>query len=305
MRDNEADLRKIIGRLKIDSEPNPAHRARLRREMLDVFKEAGGEHVAGAKGLWAVMIGNPFVKLAAAAAIVAGVVMGAYRLAAPEKPREPVVRTEDTEVTGPVYTGTPEFEPLYIELPKPMFVGTPQDARVKNLEKPLGRPRDEFLAPVGTRNIALGKRVFSSDREPAIGDIGLITDGDKEATEGSYVELKASLQHVTIDLGGAHEIWAIVVWHYHKQPRVYFDVIVQTADDADFSSGVRTLFNNDMENSAGLGAGKDMHYTETYEGKLVDGKGVRARYVRLLSRGNNSDDLNHYIEVEVYGRPTP
>ena len=31
--------------------------------------------------------------------------------------------------------------PIKIELPKPMFVGTPQDIKVDNLEKPLGRPR--------------------------------------------------------------------------------------------------------------------------------------------------------------------
>jgi hypothetical protein len=30
---------------------------------------------------------------------------------------------------------------------------------------------------------------------------------------------------------------------------------------------------------------------------------VPARYVRLYSQGNTSDELNHYIEVEVYGRP--
>jgi len=46
-----------------------------------------------------------------------------------------------------------------------------------------------------------------------------------------------------------------------------------------------------------------MHYTETNEGKLIDTKGVRARYVRLHSRGNTSNDLNHYIEVAVYGKP--
>ena len=66
---------------------------------------------------------------------------------------------------------------------------------------------------------------------------------------------------------------------------------------------VRTLFNNDIDNSAGLGVGKDMHYTETHEGKLIDAKGARARYVRLYSNGNNGSDLNHYIEVEVYGKP--
>jgi hypothetical protein len=66
---------------------------------------------------------------------------------------------------------------------------------------------------------------------------------------------------------------------------------------------VRTLFNNDADNSAGLGGGTDMNYIETNKGELINAKGVKARYVRLYSNGNNSNDLNHYIEVEVYGKP--
>ena len=85
--------------------------------------------------------------------------------------------------------------------------------------------------------------------------------------------------------------------------RAYLDVIVQVADDEDFTQNVRTLFNNDNDNTAGLGKGKDMNYVETSEGKLVDAKGVKARFVRLYSAGNNANDLNHYVEVEVFGRP--
>lgn len=66
---------------------------------------------------------------------------------------------------------------------------------------------------------------------------------------------------------------------------------------------IKTMFNNDIDNSAGLGVGNQMHYTETNEGKLIDTKGIKARYVRLYSNGNSVNDLNHYIEVEVYGRP--
>ena len=195
--------------------------------------------------------------------------------------------------------------PIDIKLPKPMFVGTPTDTKVANLEKPLGKARPPFLAPEGTKNVALGKPIASSDEEPIIGEIEMITDGDKEAADGSYVELGPFVQNVTIDLGAMHEIYAIVAWHYHKQARVYYDVVVQVADDADFITNVKTVFNNDIDNSAGLGVGKDMHYMETNEGKLFDvlSQGIKARYVRLYSNGNTSNDLNHYIEVEVYGKP--
>lgn len=196
-----------------------------------------------------------------------------------------------------------DLVPIDIKLPKPMFIGTPQNMQVPNLEKPLGKPRPPFLAPAGTNNAALNKMIASTDEEPIIGEIDMITDGDKEAGDGSFVELGPFTQHVTIDLENKHNIYAIVVWHFHKQPRVYFDVVIQASDDADFITNVQTLFNNDHDNSSGQGVGKDMHYVETSEGKLIDAKGVQARYVRLYSNGNTNNDLNHYIEVEVYGKP--
>jgi len=205
--------------------------------------------------------------------------------------------------TKPAEPSNVELAPIEIELPKPMFVGTPQPAKLPNLEKPLGKDRPPFLAPVGTRNVARGKPVTSSDEMPIIGELEYVTDGDKEASEGSYVELGPGPQHVTIDLGAKYEIYAIVVWHYHKQGHVYFDFIVQIADDPDFITNVETIFNNDIDNSAGLGVGKDMHYVETNEGRLMDAKGVQGRYVRLYSNGNHVNDMNHYIEVEVYGKP--
>jgi len=207
------------------------------------------------------------------------------------------------EIAGSLKPATPELVPIDIELPKPMFVGTEKDIRVPYLE-PLIESRSPFLAPVGTTNVALGKPVLSSDEEPIIGEIEMITDGDKEAADGSYVELGPFAQHVTIDLEAMHEIYAIVIWHFHKEPRVYFDVVVQVADDPDFITNIGTLFNNDIDNSASLGVGKDKHYVETNKGKLIDARGVRARYIRLYSNGNNFNDSNHYIEVEVYGKPT-
>ena len=193
--------------------------------------------------------------------------------------------------------------PIVIELPQAMFIGTPQNIRVPQLEKPLGKPRSPFLAPEGTINLALGKVVTSTDDYPIIGELEMITDGDKEAADGSYVELGPFVQHVTVDLGQPSEIFAVLVWHYHKQPLVYFDIVIQVASDSSFAEDVVTLYNNDLDNSAGQGQGTDNHYVETAEGRLVDAKGNLGRFVRLYSNGNTSNDLNHYIEVAVYGRP--
>lgn len=193
--------------------------------------------------------------------------------------------------------------PLELELPKPMFVGTPADIPVPNLEPPRGEARPPLMVPEGaTTNLALDKPVTSSDPYPIIGDLEQVDDGDKEAIDGSWVELGPALQWVQIDLEDQAAIYAIVVWHYHRQARAYHDVIVQLSNDPDFLDGVTTVFNNDYDNSAGMGVGEDRPYVETSEGKLIPVNGVAARYVRLYSGGNTSDDQNHYTEVEVYGK---
>lgn len=237
--------------------------------------------------------------------------MSIYDLGVPESAR---VIDRTSQATGtpsqdPRPTGTPEdlgrsrLMPLEIALPRPLFIGTPVDTRTPNLERPRGGARPPFLVPVGTTNVALGKPVSSSDSEPLIGTLDMITDGDKEGTDGSIVELGPGLQQVTIDLQGRYEIYAVVVWHYHLRPHVYLDVVVQVSDDPQFDDGVETVFNNDIDNSADLGTGADRHYTETNEGKLIDAQGVEGRYVRLYSNGHAAGDVNHYIEVQVYGRP--
>jgi hypothetical protein len=135
-----------------------------------------------------------------------------------------------------------------------------------------------------------------------MGALEMVVDGDKEASDGSVIEMGPFKQWVQIDLEKTSDIYAVVVWHYHKTPRVYFDVVVQVSDDPNFEKDVTTVFNNDMDNSLKLGAGTDLHYVETAEGRLVDAKGDRGRYVRLYSQGNNQNDYSHYIEVEVFGQ---
>ena len=193
--------------------------------------------------------------------------------------------------------------PLKIDLPKPLFVGTPRPISLANLEKPRAGKRPQMMVPAGTVLLSKGKPVTASDALPVIGELGFVTDGDKAGDEGSYVEMGPGKQWVQIDLGAAASLQAIVVWHFHQQARAYHDVVVQVSDDPEFKKGVTTLFNNDTENELGLGAGTDPAYIETYEGRLIDAKATKARYVRLYSNGNTSDELNHYVEVEVYGVP--
>jgi hypothetical protein len=192
-------------------------------------------------------------------------------------------------------------EELKLQLPKPMFIGTPTNIKSANLEAVTGKSRGPFMVPVGTKLLSLKKPVKSSDMQPVIGELDMMTDGEKEGGDGYFIELGPSKQWVQVDLGASYALHAILAWHYHSQARVYRDVVVQVSDDKDFLKGVQTVFNNDHDNSSGLGIGKDKEYIEVAEGKLFDPKGVKGRYVRLYSNGNTTNDLNHYVEIEVFG----
>ena len=259
---------------------------------------------------------SPMIKLAAAAMFMVAVLAGLVFLIGKKFPHQPLTKNSDTQTTEMVISegeGQPEITannsglvPIDINLPKALFISTPVSfVGIDNLEKPLGQRRPPFLAPAGITNVALNKPVTSSDKFPLIGKLSYITDGNKESYDGTLVELSWGVQNITIDLKTMYEIYAIVIWHIHMRPNVFFDVVVQTADDGNFIENAHTLFNNDTDNSVGFGIGKDMHYIETNEGKLIDVKGVKARYIRLYSNGDYFNGLNSYTEVEVYGRPEP
>jgi hypothetical protein len=192
---------------------------------------------------------------------------------------------------------------LKLTLPKPMFIGTPTNIKSPNLEVITATSRGPFYVPAGTKILSLKKAVTSSDSMPVIGELDMVNDGEKSGGDGYFIELGPGPQWVQIDLGSPHALHAILAWHFHSQPRVYRDVIVQVSDDRAFKKGVTTVFNNDHDNSSKLGAGQDKEYIEVAEGRLFDPKGAKGRYVRLYSNGNTGNDLNHYVEVEVYGTP--
>jgi hypothetical protein len=197
----------------------------------------------------------------------------------------------------------PGKEELKVKLPKPMFIGTPTNLRSPNLEVVTGKPRPPFYVPKGTILASAKKTVTSSDMQPVIGELDMITDGEKSGGDGYFVELGPGPQWVQIDLGSSHPLSAILAWHYHSQARIYRDVIVQVSDDPAFKTGVTTVYNNDHDNSSKVAPGKDKEYIEVAEGRLFDPKGAKGRYVRLYSNGNTTNDLTHYVEVEVYGLP--
>jgi hypothetical protein len=198
---------------------------------------------------------------------------------------------------------TTKLTPLPLKLPAPSLgANGPLDLAVgPHIEPFTQRLRAPFLAPMGVTNIALGKKVTASVATPVRGKLSMITDGSKEAFDFDLVEITNGVQWVQVDLEHECSIYAIVVWHNHYRLALFRGVIVQVADDAAFTTNVRTLFNNDYENLAGLGSGTDKQYFEDYPGKLIDTKGIKARYLRCYSNGSNNSPLNAYAEIEAWG----
>lgn len=215
-------------------------------------------------------------------------------------------KKEETKAAAAAAPAAPagDLVEIALEFPKPMFIGTPVPAELPNLEKAdPSKVVKSIMVPKGTTNLAKGKTVTSSDSAPIIGELSLVTDGDADGADGSFVELMPGKQWVQIDLGAESNIYKIAMWHYHKQAQAYIDVVVQVSDDPEFKAGVTTLWNSDHDDSSAMGKGSDPAYVETNHGRVIDAKGIKARYVRLWSNGNTSNDMNHYCEVQVYGTP--
>jgi hypothetical protein len=200
-----------------------------------------------------------------------------------------------------------DLAPLPLVLPPPAMRGTPQELPTNTTALPLtSDPRPPFMAPKGVANVALNKPVTASDTNLINGELKQITDGKKESFDENVVTLRRGLRWVQIDLQGEYKLYAIVIWHQFDKPIVYRSVVVQLSDDPEFKTGVQTIFNNDQKNTAGLGVGTDREYFEnslTAAGKLIDAKGIQARYVRCYSKGSTDSALNSYIEIEAFGLP--
>ncbi len=216
--------------------------------------------------------------------------------AAPAAPAKTAIPAGETENL--------DLEKLY---PKPMFVGTPIPAgNIPNMEKadPDAVKKRDVKVPKGTTNAAKGKPVTSSDSVPIIGSLDLVTDGDPDGADGNYVELSPGAQWVQVDLGATMNVWKVLLWHFHKNTAIYFSVVVQVSDDPEFKNGVTTIFNNDNEDKLKLGIkGTDKNYIETNHGRFIEGNGAKGRYIRCWSAGNSANEMNHYVEMQVFGTP--
>ena len=178
----------------------------------------------------------------------------------------------------------------------------PGAVRPPHLRKEKKRPPLRVVR--GLKNMALNKPV-TADKKPVTGELEQINDGIKTSGRFDFVEGPLWVQ---VDMKAPVSIHAIAVWHFYKNPIIFDDVIVRIADDADFTHNVRTLFNNDHDNSSHLGKGKDTAFISRWWGEVVDARGpdrtgTIARFVRLYTRKSADGARPRYVELAVYGLP--
>jgi len=122
---DEADFEKVVGRLKIDTEPNPDHRENLHQRMLSVFNETAQQSKKRTTPhgvLRSTIMKSPITKLAVAAAIIIAILVGlpffssngssvvlADVLARVEQTQAFMYRTKMT-MTGAVMSGRPDMK---------------------------------------------------------------------------------------------------------------------------------------------------------------------------------------------------
>lgn len=197
--------------------------------------------------------------------------------------------------------GAEEQKPLEFELPKAYYGGTVASYWSPHLDTRVYVERPPLRAPEGTVVVSRKKPVTASSA-PLLGELTQLNDGDKEFGKLSLLELPEGKQWVQIDLEEEYGIYAVLLWHFHEGSRVYFDVVGQLSNDPEFKTGVLTIYNNDYDNSLGLGAGTDKEYIENSDGRLFRPEGLRGRYIRFYSRGNSDHEFNNYVEIEVWGK---
>ena len=194
------------------------------------------------------------------------------------------------------YRETPAGKPVYFPPVRARYVRLWSNGLRTTLGTSFSNPTAE-VEVYGMKNLAQGiTPTTDGDADSAL-NIGRATDGDIGVA--NRWELGGGLKYAQLDLGGSQQVDSLRVWRNFADKRRYHDVVLQLSDDATFASGVTTVFNNDLDNSAGLGAGTDGEYDETATGKIVHFAPVRARYVRLYSNGNTRHDTNNYVEIMV------
>jgi hypothetical protein len=166
-----------------------------------------------------------------------------------------------------------------------------------------------------TINVARNKSASTNGTISAGGPISILTDGVTARDQYALISTSSGPKYVQVDLGQAYGIKKINIrndWGADSSAyRTGRDHIVQVSNDPTFATGVTTVFNNDADNSSGLGVGTDAEYQEPPDGSgktITLSSTINARYVRFWANGHvrvngQYNAVNTPVEMEVYADP--
>ena len=167
----------------------------------------------------------------------------------------PVVTVFETGSSGtPEYQETMAGRPVYFP---PVYA---RYLRLSSNGSDQGKPNRYVEVEVyGMKNLAQGITPTTDGNDNSASGIGRATDGDIGVTD--RWELGGGLKYAQLDLGDVQRVDSLRVWRNFADKRRYHDVVLQLSNDPTFASGVTTVFNNDLDNSARLGAGRTANTT--------------------------------------------
>ena len=121
---------------------------------------------------------------------------------------------------------------------------------------------------------------------------GIGKDNDQAGTTSVYFQ---------VDLEDVYELSSINLYRYWKDGRSYSNSVVVVSETEDFANAT-VIYNADVNNIHGFGAGTDASYVETSEGKTFNFDAVNGRYVRVYMSGSTVGNTVHIVEIEVFGK---
>lgn len=147
---------------------------------------------------------------------------------------------------------------------------------------------------------------------------GIINDRNNYSDPGSTT---GGPQWMQVDLGAVYKIGEVDLFRYWHDNRTYNDTVVMISTDPNFAvENSYILWNanrdasrqwpngNGQSGTHTLPTGTDEDYVETSSGLILsvnreDGANYfEAQYVRVYMNGNNKNECNHVVELQVYAR---
>jgi hypothetical protein len=185
--------------------------------------------------------------------------------------------------------------------------------------------------PSGSTNLAYGRSITTNFPDPIMGQLDMITDGNKGVltysdgrlryidADNCYVEFSPSIhsmsgdeftklgpRFVQFDFQESNFFDAIWIWAGYRDHGydVVRKLVIQISQDPKFATNPTTVFNCDTDNSLGFGLGSDRPFASSRFGKLIRIKPTLGRYVRIWCNGSVMFPREtRLVEIEIYGRP--